>query len=169
MSDYEKRFWVTTSVIIILFLIAGSILLILRFNISQPVEISLNKTAVTVTSANAYVGGAVNNPGYYQVDGNDKLSGILEKAGVKPDADLNSLKISVDLKGKTDVPQKIDLNRAPAWLLVALPGVGTTRAQAIINYRQNQGAFMSIQELLRVPGFGQSTFEQIKDMITVGE
>jgi comEA protein len=69
----------------------------------------------------------------------------------------------------TDQPQKIDINRAEAWLLEALPGIGPSKAQAIIDYRQQNGEFKHITEITRVEGIGPAIYEQIKDLITVGD
>jgi comEA protein len=66
-------------------------------------------------------------------------------------------------------PQKIDINRAEAWLLEALPGIGPSKAQAIIAYRQQHGGFSNIVEIVNVEGIGQDTYEDIKDFITVGD
>lgn len=66
-------------------------------------------------------------------------------------------------------PQKIDINRAEAWLLEALPGIGPSKAQAIIDYRQQNGGFSDISELLNINGIGQSIYNDIKDKITVGD
>ena len=67
------------------------------------------------------------------------------------------------------MPQKVDINRAETWLLAALPGIGEARAQAIIDYRQRYGPFRDINELLKVPGIGDTIFEGIKRLITVKE
>ncbi len=66
-------------------------------------------------------------------------------------------------------PQKIDINRAEAWLLEALPGIGPSKAQAIIDYRQQHGGFSDITEIVNVAGIGRTTYENIKDLITVGD
>jgi comEA protein len=66
-------------------------------------------------------------------------------------------------------PQKIDINHAEAWLLEALPGIGPSKAQAIIDYRQQNGGFKHITEITRVEGIGPAIYEQIKDLITVGD
>jgi comEA protein len=66
-------------------------------------------------------------------------------------------------------PQKIDINRAEAWLLEALPGIGPSKAQSIIDYRQQNGGFSDISELLNVSGIGQDIYQKIKDLITVGD
>ena len=66
-------------------------------------------------------------------------------------------------------PQKIDINRAEAWLLEALPGIGPGKAQAIIDYRQQNGGFSDIVEITEVPGIGDSIYADIRDLITVGD
>jgi len=48
-----------------------------------------------------------------------------------------------------------------------LPGIGPTKANAIITYRDTKGPFLSIEDLLFVDGIGESTFEQIKDLVFV--
>jgi len=68
-----------------------------------------------------------------------------------------------------ELPQKIDINRAEAWLLEALPGIGESKAQAIIAYRQQNGGFKHITEITEVEGIGPAIYEEIKDLITVGD
>lgn len=67
-----------------------------------------------------------------------------------------------------ELPQKIDINRAEAWLLEALPGIGPSKAQAIIAYRQQNGGFKHIIKITEVEGIGPAIYEDIKDLITVG-
>ena len=55
------------------------------------------------------------------------------------------------------------------WLLKALPGIGETLAQRIVEYRQRNGLFYNTRDLLKVAGIGTTTYEQIKDMITVAD
>jgi comEA protein len=74
-----------------------------------------------------------------------------------------------DGASQADQPQKIDINRAEAWLLEALPGIGPSKAQTIIDYRQQNGGFSDITEITEVPGIGQSIYDNIKDLITVGD
>jgi competence ComEA-like helix-hairpin-helix protein len=66
-------------------------------------------------------------------------------------------------------PQRIDINRAEAWLLEALPGIGPSKAQAIIDYRQQNGGFGHITEITEVPGISTTIYDNIKDLITVGD
>lgn len=62
---------------------------------------------------------------------------------------------------------KININRAAATQLQLLPGVGPVLSKRIIEYRENQGQFNSIEDLMQVQGIGPKTFQQIKDHITV--
>ena len=71
--------------------------------------------------------------------------------------------------GENRSPQRISLNRADTWLLEALPGIGHSKAQAIIDYRKQNGPYLRVDDLLKVASIGQSTFENIKDLITVEE
>jgi len=66
-------------------------------------------------------------------------------------------------------PQKININRAEVWLLEALPGIGEVKAQAIVDYRQQNGPFRSTSELTRVAGIGTATYERIKHLISVDD
>lgn len=61
----------------------------------------------------------------------------------------------------------VDLNTASLQDFMALPGIGETRAQDIINYRQQNGGFTHIEELMNISGIGQSTFEKLKIYITI--
>ena len=65
--------------------------------------------------------------------------------------------------------KKINLNRAETWLLEALPEIGESRAQAIIDYREQNGPFNNIKELIKVEDIGTATYEKIKNWITVAD
>ena len=61
----------------------------------------------------------------------------------------------------------VNINTADLKTLMTLPGIGETYAQRIIDYREEKGAFASIEEIMEVSGIGESRFEEIKDYITV--
>ena len=63
---------------------------------------------------------------------------------------------------------KIDINKASAVELAKLPRVGPALAQRIIEYREQNGGFRKVDDLMSVKGIGQKTFEQMKDQVTVG-
>lgn len=62
---------------------------------------------------------------------------------------------------------KVNLNKADKEELMTLSGIGSTRADAILQYRTEHGAFRSIEELMQVEGIKEKTYEKIKDCITV--
>ena len=61
----------------------------------------------------------------------------------------------------------VDLNTATKDELIALPGVGPSRAQAILEYRRANGGFKSVEELKDVKGIGAKRFEKLKADLTV--
>ncbi|WP_265437338.1 ComEA family DNA-binding protein [Aeromonas media] len=62
---------------------------------------------------------------------------------------------------------KINLNTASADELAALKGVGEKKAQAIVDYREKQGKFTSVDQLAEVSGIGPATLDANRDMIIV--
>ena len=63
--------------------------------------------------------------------------------------------------------QKVNLNTASSEELTTLSGIGATRAEAILAYREEHGSFSSIEDIKNVSGIGDGIFEKIKDSITV--
>ena len=62
---------------------------------------------------------------------------------------------------------KISLNTATLDELMMLPGIGKAKAEAIIKYREEVGAFQNIEELKEVNGIGDAIFDDIKESITI--
>ena len=56
-----------------------------------------------------------------------------------------------------------------SWVLEALPGIGEVLTQRIVDYRSENGPFKRIEDLLKVSGIGEATFDKIKDYITVSD
>ena len=63
----------------------------------------------------------------------------------------------------------ININTASAEELEELPRVGPVIARRIVEYREQEGAFQSVEEIMNVRGIGEKTFLQFKNRITVGE
>lgn len=81
--------------------------------------------------------------------------------------------VGPNLPGATEEPASnggadlVNINTATLEELDSLPGIGPTIAQRIVDYREEHGPFLTVEDLLNVSGIGPSTFEQIKDLITV--
>src|SRR5262245_60630683 len=67
------------------------------------------------------------------------------------------------------VPAVVNLNTATATQIATLPGVGEKAAQRIIEYREKNGGFKKIEELMNVKGIGEKSFLKLKPLITVGD
>lgn len=65
--------------------------------------------------------------------------------------------------------EAVDLNSADLSALTTLPGIGESKAQAILDYRAEHGPFRYVEDITKVSGIGRSTFENLKDYITVKE
>lgn len=63
--------------------------------------------------------------------------------------------------------KKISINTASAQSLTGLPGIGPSKAQAIVDYRSRTGGFKSLDELKKVKGIGPKTYEALKELITL--
>jgi competence protein ComEA len=133
----------------------------------------------------------VHSPGIYTLPPGARVEDALTAAGgPAPDADLtqvNLVKLLADGEAlripqtgqaapptekksqeiPADASQRININTASADQLQELPGIGETRANAIIAYRQEHGPFQSVEDLQQVSGIGPETFQQIQDKITV--
>lgn len=69
-----------------------------------------------------------------------------------------------------ETPQKkIDINAASVQELQELPRVGAVVAQRIVDYREKNGKFTRIEDIMKVKGIGEKTFLQIKPLISVGQ
>ena len=165
--SHTDRSYLFITVFLAIAVIAGGVTLAIKHSGSQSTEITLSQTAAPQQSGGVYINGAVASPGFYFWGENDTIPALLSDAGIKPDANLNSISIYVQRAGEEQIPQKIDLNRAEAWLLEALPGIGEVTAQAIVDYRTSNSPFKRIEDLLKVKNIGEGTFNKIKDYITV--
>jgi len=140
-----------------------------RYRAGQAGEIHLNQSLPGEAPPNEiYIGGAVPNPGFYPLGDEDSVAELLRAAG-GPETSSAIISLYANEPGEAVSPQRINLNRAEAWLLEALPSIGEERADAIVSYRHEQGPFQNVQELMKVPGIGPGTFEEIKHLITVAD
>ena len=116
--------------------------------------------------ARVTIEGSVALPGIYPMKAGDTIEDLLQAAGGQTGVTFTVKLVVGDL---SMAPQRVNLNTAADWLLTALPGVGDSKAKAIIDYRSSHGPFVNIMELMKVSGFGQATFDSLKDLITVSD
>jgi len=135
------------------------------------------------------VKGAVKHPGVFETTKDKRVKDLIEEAGgVLEDADTSTLNLSQKVKDQmviyvlkhgekpkqisdggssssnTDV---ININTANKEQLMKISGVGKTKAEAIISYREKNGDFKKKEDITKVRGIGKATFEKIKDKIEV--
>ena len=162
-----NKLWASIILLLIVVIVVGSIIIWSKYSPSQPIKVISPSPEI---NGQISVDGGVNVPGIYSLKSGDSIDALLQAAGgATADADLNRIKLHIPYTGEADTPQKVNLNHADAWLLQALPGIGETKAQAIIDYRQQNGQFRHISEITRVEGIGVTTYEKIKHLVTVSD
>ena len=93
-----------------------------------------------------------------------------KKAGIQtsPDSDMQTTDRNVRSNSATALENGlVNLNTADVAALMTLPGIGESRAKAIISYREQHGAFAKIEDIMKISGIKQAAFSKIKDKITV--
>lgn len=141
------------------------------------------------------VKGSVHRPGVVSLPTDSRVADAIAAAGGTTDqADLNQVNLAAKLVdgGQVLIPDKqhssaagaagtnasgaatgsssggkVDLNHATAAELDQLPGIGSSRAKAIVEYRESQGPFQSVDDLKKVKGFGDKLVDQLRDLVVV--
>lgn len=120
------------------------------------------------------VSGAVVNPGTYILPPGSRVARAIHaaggftadafKAGINLAHPLNSGQIHVRHTGERG---PVRINIASQAQLETLPGIGPALAGRIVEYRERQGPFRTIEDIKKIKGIGDATFEQIRGLITV--
>jgi competence protein ComEA len=173
-----KTFFNITYGLLIGLLAGGIIWLAASKPRGEPVTLLPTSTTGMLT---VYVSGAVATPGVYTLPGGSRLEAAVQAAGgLMPGAEAEKINLAalledgqqVEVPGVIDTGHinagRVDINTASASELDALPGIGPTTAQAIVDFRLQNGPFQFIQDIQKVPGVGPTTYDRIKDYITVG-
>ena len=170
--------------------LAACILGGLFYEYQQPVVLApaVSEPAKEV-SMMVYVSGAVNRPGVVQMNSDARaIDAVKACGGLLPSADADKVNMAQVLKDgaqiivpeKTAVPAgtllqaegRISINTADEKALDSLPGIGPAMARRILDYRQTNGSFQSIEELKKVKGKGELvdyTYRDGKDYLPTDE
>ena len=158
-------------------------------------EVSIQKDNTKETKIFIDIKGAVKHPNVYEMSSSNRVIDALNKAEVLKDADLSQLNLSEKLvdqkliyvpkKGensmkinsqqsilnssdvKINTNQPLNLNSATEEQLKNIPGIGPSKAKEILNYREQNHGFNSIDDLMKIKGFGKKTFEKLKEHFTI--
>src|SRR4051794_12560830 len=152
---------------------------------TPPVGEAAETTATVVVS----VVGLVNRPGLVTLPSGSRVADAIEAAGgLLPGTDPASVNLAAVLSDGQQIAAgipggaapaggdpstaggsggRVDLNRASAADLDALPGIGPVLAQRIVDYREAHGPFRNVDQLDDVPGIGPAVFAQLADRVTV--
>lgn len=153
------------------------------------------KPVPTLEPLHVDIGGAVKHPGTYTLPPGSRIANALDAAGgLLPEADSTNLNLAATLNDgdmlripvinsrseSTAAPETgeiapprgaidlhLNLNTATMDELIQLPGIGETRAMAILEYRHNHQRFISVEEIQEVAGIGEDTYLRIKEYIYV--
>ncbi|MBM7643162.1 helix-hairpin-helix domain-containing protein [Streptococcus loxodontisalivarius] len=160
---------------------------------SQSLE-SSDSSAISQEQSTIYVDikGAVANEGVYELEPESRVMDLVKMAGgMTAEADRKSVNLAQKLKDEDVIviakqgevvaasssqatgasssasSDKINLNSASLTDLQTISGIGEKRAQDIIDYRDSNGGFKSVDELTNVSGIGEKTLEKLKEEVTV--
>lgn len=139
-------------------------------------------TTVTGSLIDVHVAGWVRSPGVVRLPEDSIVADAVEAAGgLRPGAASHSLNLAAPLSGGDQVyvggPDEVgerpadsgivSVNRATASDLETLPGVGPVLAERIVAYREANGPFEEVEDLLDVPGIGESKLASMRDAIRI--
>lgn len=163
------------------FLFSALILFISTRSIGSPLKLM---PAPTPTPITVYIIGSINTPGVYKLPQGSRLQDLITSAGgLSSDADPEAINLAktLDDEEKIIVPARasgqkqsdtvesngfpININTASKEELMLLPSIGETRADEIIAYREKQGSFTNIDQIMNVPGIGTDTYQKIQELI----
>ena len=183
------RFGVGALVVLMLGGLVTAIVVSLLGATGQARPLSTPSTAAVDEAGGAtlyvHVLGAVTTPGVYQFrDGDRVVDAIAAAGGFSPTADQQTVNLARFLSdgeqilvpvvgaappasGPTpgDPAAKVNINTASSGELETLPRVGPAMAERIISWRETNGSFAAVDDLLNVPGLGDKTFESLRDLV----
>lgn len=187
----RRRLGIGAAVVLVVVVAAVTIAIgIVRTGAESAVETVPEVVSETVAPASVYVhvSGQVREPGLYRLDQGARVvdavaaaGGFSEKASrdgvnlARPVSDGEQLLIPGEGEKGTDAgasaaPEgdgRVNLNTADVAALDTLPRIGPSIAQRILDWREENGRFTSVDDLMAVPGIGEKMLESLRDLVTV--
>jgi competence protein ComEA len=167
MKQTSNRLWAFLVLILIVIILVSAVIGFSRYEPAGDIEVTLASDKQFQGSIE--ISGEVANPGIYPFSSGDSIAALLAAAGGSSTDNIASYRLTVLGNEDEFQPQRININQAEEWLLEALPGIGSTKAKAIVVYREQNGPFRHTSELMNVEGIGQSLYDEVKELITVTE
>lgn len=176
----DKNKWFILLIIIVLVVLGCKNIFLSKDKVYSINEDSSDDQSNNIDVIIVHIAGAVKTPGVVEVENGQRLYEAIEKAGGttgEADVDLINLamvlqdgqKIIVPYKGESSdnhiSDDKVNINTANIETLMGLPGIGETLAGNIIDYREKNGLFGTIEELKNVSKIGDVTYERLQDLI----
>jgi competence protein ComEA len=182
MARSAANLQMTVGGVAVLLLVAGAAWFGLGPDPQPPVSPAPPVEVEPVAMVAVHVSGAVARPGVVTVSADGRVADALAAAGgVTRDANLSGINLAATIRdgdlitvpriggtGATPAPAGtvgIDLNRSSASQLEQLPGVGPVLAERIVAYREANGPFDEVEDLLDVPGIGEAKLAGMRDDI----
>lgn len=161
-------------------------------NLLEKEESNLELTSENIEEETTYIvdiKGEVNRPGVYEVNTTSRVNDVIQLAGGFTDeADQNFVNLAQKvqdemviiipkigeehqiLSGSSNMTiddSRVNINQASKDELETLPGIGPAKAQAILDFREENGSFKEVEDLLQVNGIGEKTLENLIEYIDV--
>lgn len=88
-------------------------------------------------------------------------------SGASPGTSASTSTTTGSASSNSSVDKQVNINTATESELQSIPGIGPSKAKSIIEYRDTNGAFDSVEKIKEVNGIGEKTFDKLKDYLTV--
>lgn len=191
ISEFVKKNWILVLVglvvIVFLFIFSNRTK---EHSLENPVlpTVAVNSEELDIENKSSImvdVKGEVHQPGVYEIDADARVNDVIKLAGgfteqadpmpvnlaqkVHDEMTIIVPEIGDDLvvTGSIGTNRKVRINSATQAEIETLSGIGPSKAQAIIQYRDEHGLFVEIEDLLNVSGIGAKTLENIREDLQI--